>query len=109
MNQKGFTQLYFFLGFLGLIIVSGVAYLTLSSCSNPITGKGISLLEALNIARNSECTKAGTLLPFGYCNNFVGVWRIAMTPKDRKCNLNCVVNPETKQAETGWMCMGLVP
>ncbi|MCL4354533.1 hypothetical protein M1349_03640 [Patescibacteria group bacterium] len=76
---------------------------------NSLTCSGLTLGQAREIAKESNCLKEGTLKDNFSCNNYTKTWWIDLVPNSNKegCNPACVVNTETKKAEVNWRCTGL--
>ena len=67
--------------------------------------------EAFKIARQSECSKKGWIIPLvGSCNENSGTWWLNMITKGHDgCSPACVVDITTQKAEINWGCTGLNP
>lgn len=77
-------------------------------CVKNGTDKKLSLSEAKEIARNSECGKKGNLENKYSCNENSGTWWIDLDIEKEGCNPACVVDVSTKQAKINWRCTGLI-
>lgn len=64
--------------------------------------------DALIIARNSECIKAGKLLDNHFCNNVTGTWWIDLEVAASNCSPACVVDIRDGSAQINWRCGGAV-
>jgi len=75
-------------------------------CIKTETGEKLSLIEAEQIAINSEC---GDRLKENYmCNEDTGTWWIDLDIEKEGCNPACVINVETKEASINWRCTGVI-
>lgn len=78
----------------------------------------MSLAEAMEIAKNSQCGQNGVLTSNAFYNENSNTWWIDLDVYDRvwqqrsvsknTCNPACVVNVRTKTAEINWRCTGLI-
>lgn len=70
----------------------------------------LNLLEAIEKAKNSECSEKGTIGDSGFHNNNSHTWWIEFTPFEEKsgCNPACVVSEETGKSKINWRCTGLI-
>lgn len=66
----------------------------------------MSLSEAKEIAKNSECGEE--LTGEAFCNSNTGTWWLNLDILKKGCNPACVVNVVTKEAEVNWRCTGLI-
>lgn len=74
-------------------------------CCKDDTMECMSITEAREIARNSEC---GDNLTDSYkCNNVSGTWWIDLDIEKEGCNPACVVDVIEEEAEINWRCTGL--
>ena len=64
--------------------------------------------QAIDLARNSECTEEGTLTEQIHYNDNSKTWWIDLELPKQGCDPACVVNLEKKTAEINWRCTGLV-
>ena len=75
--------------------------------------KGLTIDEAMDIARSSECTEKGNLTDKYIYNNISKTWWIDLDMKEEfkkdYCSPACVVNETTKTAEINWRCTGALP
>jgi len=77
-------------------------------CTSP-EGANMKLLDAIQIAANSECADEGTLTQIYNCNNVTGTWWIDMSVIDAEgCSPACVVSVEDNSATVNWRCTGLI-
>jgi hypothetical protein len=74
------------------------------------SGKSMGIVEASEIALESECADQGILGDTESCNSNTGTWWINLKPYTEKegCNPACVIDIETKAAEINWRCTGLI-
>ena len=86
----------------------GQKYQVEEYCVKAEMSEKMSLSEAKKIARNSECTKEGSLKEEYFCNENTGTWWIDLDIEKEGCNPACVVNVSTKKAEINWRCTGLI-
>ncbi len=97
------------LAVLGIILMSGCLeepQPVEKFCVKSETGEKLSLSEAKEIARASEC---GDQLKDAYfCNEITGTWWIDLDMEKEGCNPACVVNVVTKTAEINWRCTGVI-
>ena len=70
---------------------------------------GLTIDDALKIARNSECTEEGDLTDTYFYNENTKTWWIDLDLEKEGCNPACVVSEKTKTAEINWRCTGLIP
>ncbi len=72
----------------------------------------LTLAEAIEIARNSECTEKGLLGDIYVYNEYTKTWWIDLDMNEEfeqdYCNPACVVDEKTKTAEINWRCTGLI-
>ena len=66
----------------------------------------MSLGEALEIAKNSECTQQGALTENAFYNENTRTWWIDLELEKQGCAPACVVSDETMTAEINWRCTG---
>lgn len=67
----------------------------------------VTLTDAQNIARNSEC---GDQFKSTYmCDAIAGIWWIDLNIEKEGCNPACAINLETLEAEIDWRCAGAIP
>lgn len=67
------------------------------------------LIEAIKIAKDSECGKKGSLTLRAFFNENSQTWWIDLNVKEKNnCHPACVVNVATKTAEINWRCTGLI-
>lgn len=86
---------------LSLVIIAG--------CSKEEKCAGLSYLEALEIAKNSDCVSEGNLIEAErFCNAGTKTWWIEMDIEKEGCNPACVVKSEDRTAEINWRCTGVV-
>jgi hypothetical protein len=71
-----------------------------------VSGEGMGLFEAINIASGSECADEGTLEYTGTCNGETGTWWIDMEGDRPGCDPSCVVSVVEKTANINWRCTG---
>ncbi len=69
----------------------------------------MSLSEAREIAKNSECVKEGALKETAYYNDWTGTWWIDLDIEMEGCSPACVVDVKTKQVEINHRCTGGLP
>lgn len=69
---------------------------------------GLSVEEAFAIAKSSSCVADGKLTDRYVYNAGTHTWWIDLDAKKEGCSPACVVNEETKTAETNWRCTGLI-
>lgn len=71
------------------------------------------LVEALEIAKSSECAEKGDLTDNYMYNENTKTWWIDLDMKEEFkkeiCNPACVVSEDTKTAEINWRCTGVLP
>ena len=79
-------------------------------CTKKDTKLAMSLTEATEIAKSSECAQLGTFKNF-YCNDFTGTYWFDLEMYEPKegCSPACVVNIESRTVEVNWRCTGLIP
>jgi len=77
-------------------------------CFKKDTTFSMSIKEAEEISKNSECKEQGNLLDFYICNEITGTWWIELETEKEGCNPACVVDVETKEAVINWRCTGLL-
>ncbi|MBN2042296.1 MAG: hypothetical protein JW754_00655 [Candidatus Aenigmarchaeota archaeon] len=65
--------------------------------------------EAMEIAKNSDCVKEGKLTDKYFYNEYTGTWWINMNTKKPGCSPACVVSDKTGTAEINWRCTGALP
>ncbi len=61
--------------------------------------------KAINLAKNSECTKEGTLTEEIHYNQNSKTWLIDLELPKQGCDPACVINLEEKTAEINWRCI----
>lgn len=91
-----------------IIIIAGLGYWIYQSspASQKEACEGMSLSEAKEIAKNSEC---GDRLKDTYiCNEDTGTWWLDLDIEKEMCNPACVVNVATREASINWRCMGAI-
>jgi len=67
----------------------------------------MSLSEALQATKGSECLKQGSLTGDRFYNNDSRTWWFGLDIKKQGCAPACVVN-ENRTAEINWRCTGLI-
>ncbi len=77
-------------------------------CFKKDTTFSMSIKEAEEISKNSECKEQGNLLDSYICNEITGTWWIELETEKEGCNPACVVDVETKEAVINWRCTGLL-
>ena len=99
----------------GCLIAAGYSWCDVTqkcirAWEEPCQGK-LAPNQALDIAKNSECTALGTLGGDVTYNNYTKTWWIDLVPKEPKsgCNPACVVWESNNSAEVNWRCTGLIP
>jgi hypothetical protein len=96
-----------------LVLLAGCSmnldYPAKEACTKKDTKLSMSIREAMEIAKNSECAQQGAFKNY-YCNDFTGtVWMdMEMNEPKEGCNPACVVNIESREAEINWRCTGLI-
>lgn len=75
-------------------------------CIKKDTNLKLSLTEAKEIAKTSDCTQ-GNFIGEPSCNEITGTWWIDLDLKKEGCAPACVINAENKKAEINWRCTGL--
>ncbi|MBU3956929.1 hypothetical protein KKI19_01425 [Patescibacteria group bacterium] len=78
-------------------------------CVKVGTKEEMSLLEAKEIALESECVEEGNLTDEYFCNDYTGTWWIDLDIQKPGCAPACVINVSTGEAEINWRCTGLIP
>lgn len=72
---------------------------------------GISLIEALELSKNSKCTTEGQLNELQYrCNGKEGRIEISIDigeEKEGECIALCYIYSESRDVDIEWMCRGL--
>lgn len=75
-------------------------------------GEDMSLFDAMEIAKNSECVVNGTLkdpyYDFSMCNADTGTWWIDLDIEREGCSPACVVDIAEGTSEINWRCTGVV-
>jgi len=75
-------------------------------------GSPITIDEAREIAKNSECAKVGEISEIAKYNKITNTWWMNIKQfeetKKEMCHPACVVNASTKTAKVNWMCTGLI-
>lgn len=117
MNKLNYKLLTFIVTFIFLLIFTGYQAVKFynnnigpETCINNSSKLLMSRQEALQIADKSQCKNDGNIAPLGYlCNEVTGTWWLNLDVFNKKpgCSPACVVNIETKNAETNWRCTGL--
>jgi len=84
------------------LILSTFRFLEDESCGE------MSLLEAAEIALESECVEEGNLTDEYFCNDYTGTWWIDLDIEKPGCAPACVINVSSGEAEINWRCTGLI-
>ncbi|UCD04306.1 MAG: hypothetical protein JSW73_01560 [Candidatus Woesearchaeota archaeon] len=71
----------------------------------------MTLSEAIEIAKDSDCADTGELTKDVMYNAYTKTWWIGLDPFEEKpgCNPACVINVETGDAGINWRCTGAIP
>ncbi len=77
------------------------------SCVEKETEEIMTLSDAKEIAKNSEC--GNRLKENAVCNEFTGTWWLDLDLEKEGCNPACVIDLKTREAEINWRCTGLNP
>jgi len=75
-------------------------------CSKKDTQELLTLIDAKQIAINSEC--GDRLKEPSICNQDTGTWWIDLDIEKEGCNPACVIDVVTKEASINWRCMGVI-
>ncbi|MBN1325413.1 hypothetical protein JW977_00315 [Candidatus Falkowbacteria bacterium] len=83
-------------------------------CYNKSGDKKMSLDEAINIAKQSECANdpqgfAVLDIENNQCQQLANRWILTIKDKRNLCSVYCYVDIETKKASLEWRCMGWEP
>jgi hypothetical protein len=71
-------------------------------CSKTDTQELLTLVDAKQIAANSEC--GNKFKEFSICNQDAGTWWIGLDIEKEGCSPVCVINVVTKEASIDWRC-----
>ena len=69
----------------------------------------LTLEQAREIARNSDCMLEGNLTDESSYNNVTDTWWLGTDIVKEGCSPACVVDEKTETAEINWRCTGLIP
>ena len=72
-------------------------------------GGRLTLEQAIQIAKSSECVEQGPLTENSMYNDVTGTWWIDLEIDKPGCNPACVVDESSQTAEINWRCTGLLP
>jgi hypothetical protein len=85
-----------------------LSLMLLFGCASQGTGK-MTVEEAMNIAKNSDCMKQGNLDGTSFYNENSKTWWFGLDTKKPGCSPACMVWEENRSAEINWRCTGLAP
>lgn len=97
---------------LTIVALAAAGFLTWFYLGNGRQDNGLSMAEALEIARAGSCAQTGTVSETGTRNPNSETWWFDVTPSAANakagCNPACVVSENGKTSEINWRCTGAI-